>query len=123
MNLPFGLSLKNTLQGHFTFHNTVKEIGDIIRSIHAVEDLKHDPELLLLICNLIENTIIKNKWKIDKKELAISIHDDVFGDSDEEKDKLKSQIEFFYQNGKIKKTKWWKLLGLYILDWTKRTFL
>jgi len=87
MNLPFGLSLKNTLQGHFTFHNTVKEIGDIIRSIHAVEDLKHDPELLLLICNLIENTIIKNKWKIDKKELAISIHDDVFGDSDEKKKK------------------------------------
>jgi len=123
MQLPFGLSLKNTLKGHYTFHNTVKEIGDIIRSIHAVEDLKQDPELLLLICNLIENTIVKNTWKIDKKELAISIHDDVFNDTDDEKTALKAQIEFFYQNGKIKKTKWWKLLGIYILDWTKRTFL
>ena len=123
VELPFGLTLKNTLLAHSKFHSLLNEISEIIKSIHAVEDLRKDPELILLICNLIENSMDANKWKIDKKELALSIHDNIFSDTDEEKEHTRLQIQFFYDNGKIKKKKWYKLLITYCLDWIKRKFL
>ena len=101
----------------------MNEISGVLKEIHAIEDLRHDPELALLICNLIENTLTSNKWKIDKKELAVSIHDNLFTTTDDEKDKLRLQIQFFYDNGKIKKQKWYKLVGGYVKDWVFRKFL
>lgn len=122
-SIPFGLSLKNTLKAHIKFHEILNDITKIIKSIHAVEDLKHDPELLLLICNLIENTMTNNKSKLDKKELALSIHDNIFNDTDDEKADLRRKIQFFYDNNKIKKQKWYKLVMTYSLDWIKRRFI
>ena len=70
-SIPFGLSLKNTLKAHIKFHEILNDITKIIKSIHAVEDLKHDPELLLLICNLIENTMTNNKSKLKTQLLNL----------------------------------------------------
>ncbi len=123
MLLPFGLSLKNTLSAHYSYHNLVNEISGVLKEIHAIEDLKSDPELLLLVCNLIENTLTSNKWKIDKKELAVSIHDNLFNTTEEEKTAIRLQIQFFYDNGKIKKKKWYKLVLVYSMEWIKRKFL
>ena len=101
--IPFGLTLKNTLKAHIKFHNILNDITKIIKSIHSVEDMKNDPELLLLICNLIENMMKNNKSKLDKKELALSIHDNIFTNTDNEREDLRRKIQFFYNNGKIKK--------------------
>jgi hypothetical protein len=123
VSLPFGLTLKHSLCSHHTYHNLVSEISSVLKEIHAIEDLKSDPELLLLICNLIENTLTSNKWKIDKKELAVSIHDNLFNTTEEEKTAVRLQIQFFYDNGKIKKKKWYKLVLVYSMEWIKRKFL
>jgi hypothetical protein len=123
VSLPFGLTLKHSLCSHHTYHNLVSEISSVLKEIHAIEDLKSDPELLLLVCNLIENTLTSNKWKIDKKELAVSIHDNLFSTTDEEKTAVRLQIQFFYDNGKIKKKKWYKLVLVYSMEWIKRKFL
>jgi len=119
----FGLALKNTLKAHIKFHEILNDITKIIKSIHAIDDLKHDPELLLLICNLIENTMKRNESKLDKKELALSIHDNIFNDSDNEKEDIRRKIQFFYDNNKIKKKKWYKLVFTYGSNWIKRKFL
>ena len=122
-SIPFGLTLKNTLKAHIKFYEILNDITKIIKSIHSVEELKNDPELLLLICNLIENTMGDNKSKLDKKELALSIHSNIFTNTDDEREDLKRKIQFFYDNGKIKKKKWYKLVITYTLEWIKRKFL
>jgi hypothetical protein len=125
VSLPYGLKLKNTLHSHSSFHGLINEISGVLKEIHALEDLKNDPELLLLICNLVENApqLVKNKWRLDKKELCLSIHENLFNSTEEEKVLLRQSIQFFYDNGKIKRKKWWKLLTIYAMDWIKRKFL
>ena len=119
-SIPFGLTLKNTLKAHIKFHEILNDITKIIKSIHAIDDLKHDPELLLLICNLIENTMKRNESKLDKKELALSIHDNIFTNTDNEREDIKRKIQFFYDNGKIKKKSWFKLVFIYTANCLKR---
>jgi len=118
--IPFGLTLKNTLKAHIKIHNILNDITKIIKSIHSVEDMKNDPELLLLICNLIENMMKNNKSKLDKKELALSIHDNIFTNTDNEREDIKRKIQFFYDNGKIKKKNWYKLVFIYTANLIKR---
>lgn len=121
VDLPFGLQFKNTLDAHTKFHTLLNDITKILKQIHALEDLKKDPELLLLICNLVKNSINVNKWKIDKKELVVAIQ--LFNDTDDEKAQIRSLIQFFYDNNKIKKQKRHKLIMSYSADWLKRKFL
>ena len=119
-SIPFGLTLKNTLKAHIKFYEILNNITKIIKSIHSVNGLKNDPELLLLICNLIENSMKNNKSKLDKKELALSIHDNIFTNTDDEREDLRRKIQFFYNNGKIKRKSWYKLVFIYTANCLKR---
>ena len=75
-----------------------------IQKIPNCQILKNDVEILLHICNLIENLISKNKQKIDKKQLVIDIMVQVFYlNSDVEKDAVEKQIQFLYDNKLITK--------------------
>jgi len=79
-------------------------INKIKNEIKSIEKLKLDPELTLLVCNLIENTIpTGNKYKIDKKDLSLQILTNIFALHDGEKEIINQQIEFLYNNNKIKK--------------------
>ena len=62
--------------------------------------------------------------KLDKKELVVLILAKVFPDlSDAEKESVKTQIEFLFNNGKIKKVKTSKKVWYYFKEWVKRRFL
>jgi hypothetical protein len=79
------------------------EISDIITKIAEFQKLKNDPELILLICRILEVKLPKNDTNIDKKELVVSIYQKIFGAiTPEEIATLKSSVQFLYDNGKIK---------------------
>lgn len=87
--------LKNTLQNELI--NKLKEISNIM-------ELKNSVEITELVCNMIENSINNNKKKtIDKKKLVINVIGTVFKLSDEEKSNFEKQIDYLFENGKIKK--------------------
>ena len=75
-----------------------------IQKIPNYQSLKNEVEILLHICNLIENLISKNKQKIDKKKLVLDIMAQVFCcNSDSEREVLEKQIQFLYDNKLITK--------------------
>jgi hypothetical protein len=117
--------LKNNLEKHFVFNNTVASLHEKLNTIHDISKLRLDPELTLLVCNLVENTVGDNdKMKLDKKELVVLILAKVFTDlSDAEKESIKTQIQFLFNNGKIKKVKTSKKVWYYFKEWVKRRFL
>ena len=44
--------LKNNLEKHFVFNNTVASLHEKLNTIHDISKLRLDPELTLLVCNL-----------------------------------------------------------------------
>ena len=119
--LPFGLAFKNSLDKHVVFQTLLDEISKILMDIPEYMKLKNEPEFLLLICRLIECKYPSNTSKIDKADLAVNIYGRLFGSlNDADKTNLTSQIQFLYDNGKIKKTSWAKLAMFYVTDWIKR---
>jgi len=78
-----------------------------LQKIPNYQSLKNDIEILLHICNIVENLISKNKGKIDKKQLVVDIFNQVFFLNETEKLALEKQIQFLFDNKlitKIKKT-------------------
>ena len=73
-----------------------------IMSLENHHDLKNghtvDPELILLVCNCVENAL-KRKAGIDKKRLVIEILTSVFGTlTPQEISHIKNQCQYNYDN-------------------------
>lgn len=90
---------------------------------------KHNMELLSLICNMIENSGIKNKdkndkLKIDKKLLLIQIYNSLYGNNTPaDIELLGKNIEFLHDNGHIVAYPWYRLATSCVADWFKRKVL
>lgn len=90
---------------------------------------KHNMELLSLICNMIENSGIKNKdkndkLKIDKKLLLIQIYNSLYGNNTPaDIELLGKNIEFLHDNGHIVAYPWYRLATSCVADWFKRKIL
>ena len=98
------LSINNTGKSTILKNEIMDFILKDIQKIPNFQTLKNDVEILLHLCNLIENLISKNKQKIDKKQLIIDIMAQVFYlNSDAEKDTISKQIQFLYDNKLITK--------------------
>ena len=102
-----GIDIKNSLQKHTLFYNLLDEIvKKLTTEIKSIDKIKLDPELTLLVCNLLENSFTTgNKHKIDKKLLVIQILNEIFCFSDVEKAIISQQIDFLFLNKKIKKVR------------------
>ena len=96
--------LKNNIDKHNIYYSLLKLITDKIRLIPNYELLKNETELILLVCNIIENLIKQgNKNKVDKKKLVIDVFTSVFGLSMTEIEALKITIDFLFNNRLIKR--------------------
>ena len=108
------------------FNNTVKStalsstvIDDIIKKVTSItnfNDLKNDLELVVYICNCVEQEISKDD-KIDKKALVIAILVRLFNISDEEKITIGLQIEFILNNKMVKKITTSSKVFNYLCSW------
>lgn len=123
MNNNFELVLKNKLNTHVVYHGLIKKIVDqICNEIPKFNDLKNNPELTLLICNLIEN-VVKKSDDVDKKQLVCDVLTTIFNLTPEEIEATKIEIQFMYDHNKIRKVPWRKYIPNVIGAWIKKKFL
>jgi len=95
---------------------------------HEARDNKASTELLMLVCNMIEHSIDnkskKDKLKIDKKSLLISIYKSLFGElSPADCEMLSKNIEFLHDNNHIHREPTWKVCAYGIVQWVKAKVL
>ena len=93
-----------------------------IQKIPQLQNLRLNPELTLLVCNIIENSISNNgkNHKIDKKQLTVDILTPPFNLNAVEIQQLKDQIDFLYNNHQIVKISGLKKAVNSISGWFKK---
>jgi hypothetical protein len=91
----------------------ISKCVDFVKKIDSYESLKGHPEIILMICNIIEYSMDSNKYKIDKKELAISALDKLFPLSEEERNQLRVLIQFMYDTNQIKGSIYQQIIGYF----------
>jgi len=100
------IELKHSAQSFVLENTLIKSIIDSIKIIPQFDQLKHDIEITEHVCNLVENSISKNKYSkpIDKKQLVIKIVSQLFNlNSDADKKIVEQQIDYLFNNKMIKK--------------------
>ena len=123
------LPLKNNLKKHNDFYTLLNLIVDKIqRDIPELTALcvngSVELELVNLVCNLVENAIPNgNILKIDKKSLVLKVLTKVFSLAPVEVVNLSNQIDYLYNNNKIKKLKLRKKAYVYFTKVASNIFL
>jgi len=103
------IPLKNNLLLDWKKQDVKTKIISRVNELNInVSQYKKDNEFLTLICNLIEYLVTK-KDNINKKELVLSVYNDLFGLSSEEQETLKNNIDIVHLQKKIKAVSYWKL--------------
>ena len=83
--------------------NLTKAIEAKIKLMPDFNDLKFDPDIILYVCDIIENNIKQNEVKsIDKKQILISILQKCHNFTPPELITLNKMIEFLHSNHLIK---------------------
>lgn len=126
MDLTFkNVKMKHSLAIHNKEENIKHEIVKYIREIPNYLLLVDDPELLLWVCNVVENAYTEyvDKVKPDKKELVTTIMTLAFNLQKQEQDKLDKAIQFLWNNKKIKRTAIVKKVGRCFYSWLERRIL
>ena len=80
---------------------------------------KNENEFLILVCNLAEYLIIKKDY-INKKDLVISVYNQLYGLTSEETETLKNNIDIIHLQKKIKKVSMWKLFKCTVSEYFKK---
>ena len=93
---------KNELLANIKFNKLVEYIVKEIQNIPEHEQFRNDLELIKLICNIIENKVIK-KDDVNKKSAVVEGFKRAFNLSDNEIKNIDTFIEFLHKNKKIKK--------------------
>jgi Leucine-rich repeat (LRR) protein len=103
------IPLKNNLLLDWKKQDVKSKIISRVNELNInVSQYKTDNEFLTLICNLIEYLVTK-KDNINKKELVLSVYNDLFGLTPEEQETLKNNIDIVHLQKKIKAVSYWKL--------------
>ena len=112
---------KNNIKSHVIFNKTVEQIIEELKSIKNIHEMKEHPELILMICNAVEN-IIKKPDNCDKKKIVIEVMKTMFNLNNEEITKVDQTIECFWSNNMIVKIKRIQKVGKLIGSWFYRKF-
>lgn len=102
------VSKKGTLKNHALVYNTIKKVKiNVQNEIENHQALKNDIELTRYIANGVENEIPYKSKNINKKNIVMEVHKQLFPDITEDELKgVESSIEFLLNNKMIKKTSW-----------------
>jgi hypothetical protein len=98
---------KNSLKKRDKQQKIINAIKEKVQSLHNHESLRNgqsiDPELILMVCNCVEN-VIKKKAGLNKKEFVIEILHNVFGGLNaHEKAQVETQCQYNFDNELIEK--------------------
>lgn len=117
------VKLKNNLLNMDLEKQLIEVIDQRIRTLPNYNELRLNPELILLCCNLVENACVDKKIKIDKKALCVRVLASIFAYSEPEKKQVSESIEFLHCNKRIRKVSIIKKCALIVYDWVCRKFL
>ena len=96
------IQFKNSLKDNCTSESIVVAIQDKIKSIPNIENQKYNPELMIFIACVLEQTLYDNKVKGDKMDMFLSIYKTVFDLSAQDEVILRKIVEFMLTNKLIK---------------------
>jgi hypothetical protein len=100
INLSY-INTKHTLQVEKHKIDLCTAIVQKVEEIDKYKTLKFDNELLIFVCNCIENAL---DVKVDKKTLALQIYEKLFDElSQDDAAILSSSIDFLCNNKLVKK--------------------
>ena len=103
------IPLKNNLLLDWKKQDVKTKVISRINELNVnITQYRNDNEFLTLICNLVEYLVTK-KDNINKKELVLSVYNDLFGLNSEEQETLKNNIDIVHLQKKIKAVSYWKL--------------
>jgi hypothetical protein len=95
------LSLKSVLKTTSKFQEISDIIVELLKQVPDIETLKLNNELILYICNIVEE-LCKKKYKINKLDLLLATLIRVIPSITEDEKKLITDIvEFFHANKQI----------------------
>ena len=99
------IQTKNSLKKREKRQKIKQAIKEKVMSIHDHTQLRQngsvEPELILMVCNCVENCIKKHAG-VDKKSFVIEIIEDIFSLlSHNEKENVAQQCQFFFDNALI----------------------
>lgn len=115
---------QNNLLTDYKRSEIKKSIVERLKTMFSnVQQYKYDNEFLLLTCSLIEY-FVKKKYNIDKKCLLIEIYNEVFLGTltTEDMEQIKNNIQFLFNNNKIKKLSYYRLFLTSCKEWVKKKF-
>ena len=103
------------------FGEIQNKIQNKLTQIPNYLELKNDLEIILYICNVIENEIKQNKAKsIDKKQLVLDILQKIFKYTPDEILNINKHIDFMFLNELIKKVSDYEKTSTSALSWLYR---
>ena len=93
---------KNALKKRDKKQKIINAIKEKVMSLHNHQALRNgnsvDPELILMVCNCVENAIKKHAG-INKKEFVIEVLNNIFGGlNPQEVAQVESQCQYNYDN-------------------------
>lgn len=108
--------------------NKIKSlIKERITSIAQYQQLRSgntiDQELVLMVCNCVEN-LVKKKYQIDKKAFVVEILSELFPELNHlEKDNVANTCQFLFDNLLIQAVPLLNKVKYHTLSWIKRKLL
>jgi hypothetical protein len=117
------VKLKHNLLNMDLEKQLIEVIDQRIRTLPNYQELRLNPELVLLTCNLVENAVIDKHIKIDKKSLCLRVLTSIFTYTEADKKQVSETIEFLHCNKRIKKVSIFRKCILIVWDWVCRKFL
>ena len=103
-----------SLHSFIVYNKIIEIISERIKHIPNYETLRLSLDLVLLICNMIENLChenninSKNQEKNFKREIALTVYKFLNWTGNDDKQFLLNSIQFLWSSGRIKKIKFYK---------------
>ena len=114
------IPLKNNLLLDWKKQDVKSKVISRINELNiTIAQYRNDNEFLTLVCNLTEYLIIKKDY-INKKDLVISVYNQLYGLTPEETETLKNNIDIIHLQKKIKKVSMWKLFKCTVSEYFKK---
>jgi len=105
-----------SLHSFVVLNKIVEIITDRVKAIPNYQSLRLSLDVVLFICNLIENLVYENNIKAKdqghhfKKEIALNVYRHLDWIKDDDKQFLLNSIQFLWSSGRIRKISLWKRL-------------
>lgn len=117
---------KNSLARDKKTHEAIDKIVNKITEIPRHTDYKLDLELLTMVCIMAEHLIDNKdkKIKINKKDIVFDVYKKLFGNlKPEDLVVIDKNIQYLFENGKIKKKNFFSVVSSSVCDWIYRKVL